>query len=139
MLGNKEPIKELPENTPGIEAGTNGIYNKIGKAQSKPGIVPWNFIDWNNASTNSKNMYNTSTVRSGLITGTQWDVMANWITNKNNEELTNSESWGNHETTTHIITLGRMSYYSKKSTSLWEAEPFYKYTKTTRSRKYKSK
>ena len=103
--------------------GTNRSYNTLGKAQSKPGVVPWNFIDWNNSKENAKSMYSTNTVESGLITGTQWDVMINWITNKDNEQLTNSINWGNYAISTPVITLGRMAY-SYVSSKWWYTEPF---------------
>ena len=44
-------------------------------------------------------MYNTNSVSSGLITGTQWDVMLKKIVEKTDlteADLTNSVNWGNH-------------------------------------------
>ena len=78
--------------------GSNPVYNKDGIPQSKAGIVPWMFIDWNMSQRNAKNMYNTNSVSSGLITGTQWDVMLKKIVDKTNlteKDLTNSDNWGN--------------------------------------------
>ncbi len=79
--------------------GSNQVYNQEGKPQSKAGIVPWMFIDWNMSQKNAKNMYNTESVSSGLITGTQWDVMLKRIVEKTDlteEDLTNSGNWGNY-------------------------------------------
>ena len=39
-------------------------------------------------------MYNTESVTSGMVTGTQWDVMLNVIKNKTNTNIS-SASWGN--------------------------------------------
>ena len=92
---------------------TNDVYNKEGKPQSKAGLVPWNNIDWSRARENADNMYKTTYVSSGLITGTQWDVMINWMTDKNMQELTNS-TFGNYATSTPKINLGRIAYCDAK-------------------------
>ena len=79
--------------------GSNQVYNKEGIPQARAGIIPWNFIDWTTSQKNAKNMYNTNSVSSGLITGTQWDVMLKKIVEKTDlteADLTNSVNWGNH-------------------------------------------
>ena len=101
-----------------VWTGSNQVYNLEGKPQSKAGIIPWNLIDWTTSQTNAKNMYNTTSVSSGLITGTQWDVMLNKMVEKGiieSEELTNSEKWGNY-TNNSIEYTGRMArlWYSDK-------------------------
>ncbi len=78
---------------------SNQVYNKEGKPQARAGVIPWNFIDWTTSQNNAKNMYNTNSVSSGLITGTQWDVMLKKIVEKTDlteADLTNSVNWGNH-------------------------------------------
>ncbi len=81
----------------------NQIYNNIGIPQIKAGKVPWIFIDWTHSYQNSESMYNTKYVSSGLITGTQWDVMLNKINSIKNKDgsekysLTDSYSWGNYK------------------------------------------
>lgn len=78
---------------------SNQVYNVEGIPQSKAGVIPWMFIDWNHAQTNAKNMYNTNSVSSGLITGTQWDVMLKRIVEKTDlteADLTNLGNWGNY-------------------------------------------
>jgi len=98
--GLASTIEEYDE--PQQQTGSNQIYNKVGVPQSKAGLVPWIFVDWEKSQTNAESMYNTSYVHSGLITGTQWDVMINKIGSLTDSEgntlysLTNSESWGNH-------------------------------------------
>ena len=57
--------------------GTSGIYNVDGIPQSRAGQIPWMFIDWNHSKQNAESMYNNDYVNSGLITGTQWDVILN--------------------------------------------------------------
>ncbi len=82
--------------------GSNKIYNQDGVPQSKAGQIPWMFIDWNYAKKNAESMYNTDSVQSGLITGTQWDVMITKIKEKENmtdADLTSSGNWGNYRNT----------------------------------------
>ncbi len=115
---NIEETKERQQDT-----GSNQTYNKSGRPQSKAGIVPWNFIDWNKSRENANSMYNTEYVNSGLITGTQWDVMINWMTDKNSTELTSSGTFGNYANVTPTTTLGRTSY-GFVSGSYWYQDPF---------------
>ena len=74
----------------------------LGKAQSKANKLVWNWVNWTNAKTLSENVVTTANVKSGLITGTQWDVMINKIGSLKDESgntkysLTNSASWGNY-------------------------------------------
>ena len=61
------------------------------KAESKPGVEPWRYIEWGNSMTEigtegavakSQNMYtdkNTYGVTSTLIYGVQWDAIMNWL------------------------------------------------------------
>ena len=91
--------------------GSSQVYNLEGKPQAKAGIIPWNFIDWTTSQKNAKNMYNTESVSSGLITGTQWDVMLNKMVEKGTIEsgdLTDSANWGNHMNNS-IEYTGRMA------------------------------
>ena len=111
--------------------GSNQIYNKSGIPQSKAGVVPWNFIDWTNSKKNAENMYNTKTVNSGLITGTQWDVMLNKIVEKTDLEigdLSNSSKWGNYRNTA-IKYKGRISKVYQSGG--WNVPAFGKVTEGT--------
>lgn len=83
----------------------SAVYNVDGIPQSKAGLKPWNFVNWEQSRKNARNMYNTATVNSGLITGTQWDVMINKIANSDSaKSITDSENWGNHYNTTLTYT-----------------------------------
>ena len=91
--------KDIPEftETQG-EINSNQVYNLEGIPQSKAGVIPWMFIDANHAQGNAKNMYNTKSISSGLITGTQWDVMLKKLVEKTDlteADLTDSKNWGN--------------------------------------------
>ena len=100
-----------------VTTNSNQIYNKAGIPQSKAGQIPWVYIDWNNAKANAESMYRTDYVSSGLITGTQWDVMIKKITQytdlEENDIITDSSKWGNYRNT-EIPYKGRVSitYYS---------------------------
>ncbi len=110
--GLASTISEFTE----TQTGSNQIYNKEGIPQSKASIPPWNFIDWEHSKKNAESMYNNDYVSSGLITGTQWDVILNKMVSKNEinaSDLTNSNKWGNYRDTVLTYT-GRLTkaYYS---------------------------
>ena len=92
---------------------SNQVYNVYKIPQSKAGVVPWNFIDWTHAKSNAENMKNDNYVSSGLITGTQWDVILDTLvskTNLTNADIINSTSWGNFRDTS-------IPYTGRKATS----------------------
>ena len=67
--------------------------------QSKAGMVPWMYIDWTQSKANAEKMYNNIYVNSGLVTGTQWDVILNKMLSENAikaSDLTASENLGNY-------------------------------------------
>lgn len=90
----------IPEfNTAQYHNSSNQIYNLNGVPQSKAEQIPWNFVDWPHAKANTKLMYDNDYVYSGLITGTQWDVILNTMINKTGmttANMTNSGTWGNY-------------------------------------------
>ena len=81
---------EIINNTNTFSKETN---NKEGVPVSKKGRIVWNFIDWNIAKSNAKNMYNNEIVKSDLITNGEWDNLVNWITE---EDYRNSNEYGNY-------------------------------------------
>ena len=101
--GLADTIKEYTGNQ--LSDGSNSPgYNVEGIPNSKAEKLPWIFISQTNSKANAENMYkNNSCVTSGLITGTQWDVMLNKFigtTNANRVTFTeadmkNSSKWGN--------------------------------------------
>jgi formylglycine-generating enzyme required for sulfatase activity len=68
---------------------------------SKQNQVPWNYIDYDHAKANAESMYSNDAVQSGLVTGTQWDVVMKWLENSEPEYdvRTNSSSFGNYRNT----------------------------------------
>ena len=112
---------------------SNQIYNLDGVPQSKAGVVPWMFIDWTHAKANAESMYDSQYVSSGLITGTQWDVMLKKMVGKTigettgdskviltETDLTNSGVWGNYINNS-ISYTGRLA---RANSSAWTIEPF---------------
>ncbi len=81
---------EIINNTNTFSKETN---NKEGTPVSKKGRIVWNFIDWNIAKSNAKNMYNNENVKSDLITNGEWDNLVNWITEG---DYRNSSEYGNY-------------------------------------------
>lgn len=113
-------------------------YNIDAVPQSKAGIVPWNFIDWDTSKKNAESMYSNNYVSSGLITGTQWDVMLKKMVGKTIGETTgdskvilteadliNSLKWGNHMDNS-IPYTGRLARTDCGSTTsnYWTLKPF---------------
>ena len=120
--GLAETIPEFTETQQ--QTASNQVYNKEGIPQSKASIVPWMFIDWTTSQKNAKNMYNTNSVSSGLITGTQWDVMLKKMverTDLTEADLTDSTNWGNYANNS-IEYKGRMALeWSNKGTTYLSA------------------
>ena len=120
-------IKEFTANQK--HDGSNQIYNLEGIPQSKAGIVPWNFIDWTHAKTNAESMYSNYYVQSGMITGTQWDVILNTMINRtdltNSDITTDSNVWGNYRNIS-IPYKGRLAKadYGTTISNYWTLKPF---------------
>ena len=100
--------------------GNSNKYNSDGTPLSKAGVVPWNFISWTQAQSNSIRMKaNDDYVTSGLITGTQWDVMLNKIyTSDNTKSLISSGTWGNYYDSENFTYYGRYATYNSSTTKL---------------------
>ena len=101
-------------------------YNVAGIPKSKAGELPWIFISQTNSKKNAENMYNTDEkhsdyVTSGLITGTQWDVMLNKFVGTTNQngvtfteaDMKNSSKWGNY--------AGSATTYTGRSATIFQS------------------
>ena len=104
-------------------SSTSSQYNSAKTPISKAGREPWNFVDYNNSWASAKKMYNTNSVKSGLITGTQWDVMINKIASADSSKsLTDSKTWGNYYTGEAFTYNGRVAEYKTSDTKLYGYE-----------------
>ncbi|MDD2376038.1 MAG: hypothetical protein PHD15_00035 [Clostridia bacterium] len=62
---------------------------------SKKNMTVWGNISYIDSKTKAELMYNTTEVKSGLLTGIQWDTVMKWIQNLEMSVL-DSTTWGNH-------------------------------------------
>ena len=84
----------VPANQTEIDGESLETSDVNGTPQSKSGVMPWTYISYVKANSNAKLLYNNSNVKSGLLTGTQWDTVYKWI--KNSGIGTNGDNvWGN--------------------------------------------
>ncbi len=128
--GLADTIKEYTGNQ--INNGSSSpSYNVTGIPKSRAGELPWIFISQASSKTNAESMYaNSNYVTSGLITGTQWDVMLNqFIGTTNQNEITfteadmkNSSKWGNHSSSATRYT-GRSATIFRSGSS-WYMSPW---------------
>ncbi len=72
------------------EAGKVGVDQLV----SKKNAIVWANIKYTDLKVKSESMYNTDKVKSGLVTGTQWDTIMKWVQNLG-KNITDSRSWGN--------------------------------------------
>jgi hypothetical protein len=93
----------------GFSSATNYTNVKSGNVTSKADEIPYYHADYYTAVEMAKGMYqNNSYVTSGLITGTQWDVMVGVMNAKTGCNVaTDSSAWGNYSKTTWTITRGK--------------------------------
>ncbi len=73
-----------------------GNTTEDSKPTSKAGEIPYYYSDFTTAEEMSKRMYNTNYVNSGLITGTQWDVMLNYMSDEKNKGIENAGNTSNY-------------------------------------------
>lgn len=124
--GLANTIKEFTTNQK--HTSLNSVYNKDGVPQSKAGMVPWMYIDWTQSKANAEKMYNNIYVNSGLVTGTQWDVILNKMLSENAikaSDLTASENLGNYANN-EIQYTGRLAKadYNITNSNAWTLKPF---------------
>ena len=113
----------LTEYTGNQTSNTLTEYNVTAVPNSKAGKLPWMFISQVNSKKSAEKMYEDSNyVISGLVSGTQWDVMLNKFiktTNQNGltftqDDIKNSSKWGNYSNT-NIVYTGRSAKLSSNS------------------------
>ena len=71
-------------------------------------------------------MYNTNYVSSGLLTGTQWDVMINKINSVDSTKSLTNSTWGNYQNQTFTYN-GKIA--SNSYTTAWYITAFGNYIK----------
>lgn len=88
--GLPEEMQEIKE---GYSIATNNI---ISTPVVKKNCIAWNKINASYAIESSELLYNTDTVKSGLITLSQWYTLMEWIENSGYNTNTDSKDWGNY-------------------------------------------
>ncbi len=102
------------------------------KPTSKANEIPYYSVNFETAKTMSERMYNTNSVHSGLLTGTQWDVMLNYISNEENKniskasdenyykDLKTDNGWGNTQDVSLNNCRGKYSSINGSVISQWK-------------------
>ena len=91
-----------------IRDGLN--HTATGKITSKAGEIPYYHADYFTAVKLTRNMYQTDYVQSGLVTGTMWDAIMNFIAGDETSIVTIGCNWGNYndnKTITYESNRGR--------------------------------
>jgi len=86
----------VPANQTVIDGTSSSSSNKLGIPVVQKGATVWTSISYVNVNTNAKSIHDTTSVKSGLITGTQWDTVCAWI-ERSGISITNTLTWGNHK------------------------------------------
>lgn len=90
------------------------------------GAQPWNSISYTNAKIVAESYVNNNNVKSGLVTGTQWDTVMKWIENAGYDVTNNSTDFGNYFNNTNIKGNGRYSNSYDATSMLWQIGNFLK-------------
>lgn len=113
----------LQNNLNNISSITNDV---IDVPVSKKGVMPWNFISYNNAYLSAKKMYCTDSYSSNLISFPQTLWILNWL-ESSGYNITNSTDWGNYSDA-HFICSGLYSEDSGKNYKYSDAYKKSQYT-----------
>ena len=98
------------------------------KPESKLNGFVWNYITYPLAKEVSDNAYKTDYVKSGLITGKQWDTMLRFIEQTGVNIATNSGAWGNYyDKTGYTIDSG---YYKAGAVNAYASSNYTSASKT---------
>ena len=90
--------------------------NKVtGNIVEKANSIPYYHADYYTAVEMSRRLYdNNSYVQSGLITGTQWDMMMKFLSNSSDYSDMKSTNWGNYD---NVSLSNLRGYYTNVNTS----------------------
>ena len=86
-----------------------------GNIVEKANSIPYYHVDYYTAVEMSRRLYdNNSYVQSGLITGTQWDMMMKFLSDSANYSDMKSTQWGNYD---NVSLTNLRGYYTNVNTS----------------------
>ena len=97
--------------------------NKVtGNIVEKANSIPYYHADYYTAVEMSKRLYsNNSYVQSGLITGTQWDMMMKFLSDSTNYSDMKSTQWGNYD---NVSLTNLRGYYTNVNSSNGSTDGF---------------
>ncbi|MDD2377125.1 MAG: hypothetical protein PHD15_06930 [Clostridia bacterium] len=93
---------------------------------SKKNATVWNSTIYIDSKAKAESMYTTAEVKSGLVTGTQWDTVMKWVQNSGKNVTTDSITWGNYSNS--VAPANVSGYGSLKTTGYseyWKANNIY--------------
>lgn len=93
------------------------------KPVSKENVQIWNFIEYSNAKRVAENMYHNEEVKSGLMTGRQFDTIMRWAVN-NHYNLEDTTTWGNFLDTYHNNYRYSYASYLRKKSQEWKLKGY---------------
>jgi hypothetical protein len=105
--------------------------NQSGTLVSKKDAIVWTDINYTNSKTQAQAMYNMAEVKSGLVTGTQWDTVMRWISNNSGPSVTDSRAWGNHSDSIDPANVGNGSKRTAGYSPNWKAKNIYDLARNT--------
>ncbi len=147
-IGRYEAGKGTITSSSNVEIGSNIInsgwtyqgwsvnnYTISGRVSSKADEIPYYHADYDTAVQMSNNMYTTDYVQSGLVTGTMWDAMMNFI-EEDDDKVINSSLLGNYLDTEITLETGKYRIISndggETAQNVWtEANKGFKTVKNT--------
>ncbi|MDD2376826.1 MAG: hypothetical protein PHD15_05230 [Clostridia bacterium] len=97
----------------------------------------WNFVNYTESKSYAENMaqsygYDSASVTTNLITGTQWDTAMEWI-NDSGKSVTDSTTWGNYINSVSPANLPEMGFLQISGFSeYWKANNIYDLAGNTR-------
>ena len=92
-----------------------------GNIVEKANSIPYYHTDYYTAVEMSKRLYNNSYVQSGLITGTQWDMMMKFLSDKSDYSDMKSTNWGNYD---NVSLSNLRGYYTNVNSSNGSTDGF---------------
>ena len=97
--------------------------NKVtGNIVEKANSIPYYHADYYTALEMSERLYNNSSyVQSGLITGTQWDMMMKFLSDSTNYSDMKSTQWGNYD---NVSLTNLRGYYTNVNSSNGSTDGF---------------
>lgn len=93
------------------------------KPVSKENMQIWNFIEYSNAKIVAENMYHHEEVKSGLMTGRQFDTIMRWAIS-NHYNLEDTTTWGNFLDTYHNNYRYSYASYLRKKSQDWKLKGY---------------